>query len=104
MLLEDFDHDLPIAGGFGGSKDDPIVLLPEAGPDYVRIEYLVLRCLGIARNVEWKTTQQALMTYQGKQIDQIKIETKETTDTEIITTTTNYYFDVSSCIGRYPIP
>jgi len=100
MLLNDFGHDLPIAGGFGGSKDDPIVILPEAGSDYVKVEYTILQCLGVARQVEWKLVQQALSMYEGKQLDQMKIETKETTEKEIITTTTNYYFDVSACIAR----
>jgi hypothetical protein len=100
LLLNNFDVDLPISGGFGGSKDDPIILLAEARPDYVATEYTILRCIGMVRRVEWKQKQQTLLMHMGRFLDQIKIETIETSETEIITSTVNYYFDVSACINH----
>lgn len=100
ILLSDFNLDLPLAGGFGGSKDDPIIILPEARPDYVAVEYAILRCIGIVRRVEWKLKRQTLLHYKGKTLDQMKIETIETTEAEIITSTVNYYFDVSACMNH----
>ena len=37
---------------------------------------------------------QALMLHNGRYIDQIKIETVETTNTEVITQIENYYFNI----------
>jgi len=37
------------------------------------------------------------MYRNDRAIDQVKIETEETTETEIITTVTNDYFDMTDC-------
>lgn len=50
MLLRDFDIDLPISGGTGNSKDNPIIIGLTKNP--AQVEYYVLECLGIGRNVE----------------------------------------------------
>lgn len=92
MLLRDFDIDLPISGGTGNSKDNPIVISPTKNP--VEVEYDVLNCLGIGRNVEWKTLGQEFFTYNGKRMDKIKIEVISLTETQIITTIENYYFQL----------
>lgn len=74
------------------------MILPEAGSGYVAVEYTVLRCLGAGRGIDWKVIGQVLMSYNGRDLDQIKIETVETTETQIITQTENYYFDVTDLI------
>jgi hypothetical protein len=100
MLKEDFGIDLPISGGIGNSRDGPVVIHYRVPNDYVAVEHTVLRCLGTGRRVEWKLLQQTLIEHNGRKLDQMKIETKETTDTEIITQIENYYFDVTECLGR----
>jgi len=56
--------------------------------------------LGIGRRIEWKLIQQTLQNLDGRKIEQMKIETKQTTATEIITQIENYYFDITECFGR----
>lgn len=92
LLKQDFDLDLPISGGSGNSKDNPIIIEPTRNP--VDVEYAVLKCLGIGRNVQWKFLRQEFFTYNGKRMDKIKIEVVELTDTQIITTIENYYFQL----------
>jgi len=100
MLKEDFGIDLPISGGTGNSRDRPVVIQYRVPNDYVAVEHTVLRCLGIGRRVKWKLLQQALIEHNGRKLDQMKIETERTTDTQVITQIENYYFDVSECLGR----
>lgn len=100
LLKADFGMDFPISGGTGNSKDSPIVIHYQEPNDYVGVEYGVLRCLGIGRRIEWKLIQQTLLNCDGRRIEQMKIETKETTATQIITQVENYYFDITECFGR----
>jgi hypothetical protein len=57
---------------------------------------LVLRGLGHGRGVFWRCLNQNLLGDKWPGIEQFKIETIELTDSEIITQTENYYFDVSA--------
>lgn len=89
----------PISGGIGNSKESPIVIHYQKPNDYVGVEYGVLRCLGAGRRVEWKLIEQTVLDYGGRKIEQMKIETKQNTETEIIKRVENYYFDITDCFG-----
>lgn len=98
ILRDDFDIDFPISGGTGSSIDNPIVIHRQEPNDYTFVEYGVLRCLGVGRGIEWKLVRQGVMHHNGRTLDQLKIETKEVTETEIITQVENYYFDITECV------
>lgn len=66
--------------------------------DYIGVEYHILKLIAIGRNIEWKTIQQNLLHCEGRKIDQIKIQTKLKTETELITQIENYYFDITECM------
>lgn len=100
LFKADFGIDFPISGGSGNSRDTPIVIHHQVPNDYVGVENGVLRCLGIGRRIEWTLLQQSLIEHNGQKLDQLKIETKQTTPTGIITQVENYYFDVTECFGR----
>lgn len=100
LLRSDFKIDFPISGGTGDSKSSPIVIHYQVPNDYVGVEYGILRCLGIGRRIEWKLIQQTLLNCDGQMIEQMMIETKQTTETQIITQVENYYFDITECFGR----
>ena len=55
--------------------------------------------LGRGRGIFWRTLTRALLGDKWPGIEQFKIETVELTDTEIITQTEAYYFDVSAMIA-----
>ena len=97
-LAEDFDIDFPISGGTGNSRDNAIVIHRQIPNDYTAVEYGILRCLGIGRRIEWKVIQQGVLKHIGRTLDQLKIETKETTETEVVTRIENYYFDITDCV------
>ena len=99
LIKSDFDIDFPISGGTGNSHDNPIVIHKQVPNDYVSVEYGILRCLGIGRRIEWKVIQQSLIEHDGRKFDQLKIETKETTESEVVTQIENYYFDITECFG-----
>lgn len=100
LLKSDFGLDFPISGGTGSSINTPIVIHYEV-PNYpVGVERGVLHCLGLARGIEWKLVEQSLLEHNGRRIDQITIETKETTPTQIVTQIENYYFDITECLDQ----
>ena len=99
LLEKDFIVDLPISGGFGNSIDNTIIIHRYGINDYVGTEHFILKCLGIGRRIEWKILGQELLTHDSKKIDKIIIETKQLTESEIITQIENYYFDVTDCFG-----
>lgn len=99
LLEQDFGQPLPISGGDGNSIDNPIIIHRTPMNDYVGVEYYILKCLGIGRRIKWKMLGQMLLENDGKKIDQIKIETEELTETQVITTVENYYFDITECFG-----
>lgn len=89
MLKNDFGMDLQIAGGFGQSRGDPIIILPSSDAEANQTEMLALRGLGKGRKVFWRTLATDNVS---ETIVQHKIETKEVTKSEVITQTENYYF------------
>jgi hypothetical protein len=99
LLKADFDIDFPISGGIGNSRDNPIVIHRMVPNDYTSVEYDILRCLGTGRRIEWKVIKQSLLNHNGRTLDQLKLETKEITEDEVITQLENYYFDITECYG-----
>lgn len=98
LLERDFNIDFPISGGPGNSRDRAIKIHRTLPNDYTSVEYGILRCLALGRGVTWKLIQQSTLHQNGRTLDQLKIETEEITEKEIITQVENYYFDISECV------
>jgi hypothetical protein len=98
LLRDDFGIDFPISGGAGNSRDNPIIIHKGIPNDYTSIEYAILRRLGTGRRIEWKVIQQAVIHHKGRTMDQLNIETRQLTDSEVITQIENYYFDITECV------
>ena len=98
-LKRDFGLDLPIGSGSGTSRDDPIVILTSDPRVAALTQMLVLRCIGTALERLWRVKAKTLLEGEWGNIEQIKIETKELTATEIITQRINHYFDVSASVA-----
>ena len=102
LLKKDFGIDYPISGGTGNSKDNPIVVHYEFPNGYTSVEYAVIRCIATGRRIQWKFLQQSLMHHDGRELDQLKIETKWREDNQLITQVENYYFDITECFANHP--
>ncbi len=98
LIKKDFNIDYPISGSTASSQDNPIVIHRQEPNNPTSVEMGIIRCVGIARGVEWEVIEQRLIDYDGRYVDQITIETKETTETEIITQLESYFFDITECI------
>jgi hypothetical protein len=96
LLKRDFSFDLKISGGFGQSRDDPIVVTAFDPAEAAATEMRVLRGIGKGRGILWRTLARTPLKHEGLSLEQVKIETKEVTDNEIITQRENYYFDVGA--------
>ena len=101
LLLRDWGTELPICGGYGRSREDPIVVTTLDAEGTALTQCLALRGLGRGRGVFWRTIAHALLGDQWPGIEQFKIETIELTKKQIVTQTENYYFDVSSMIAAH---
>ncbi len=100
LLKNDFNIDFPISGSTASSQDNPIVIHKHDRHDHSSVEYGILRCIGFARGVEWEFIEHRSVEHNGKYLDQLTIETKKTTATEIITQLESYYFDISECVDN----
>jgi hypothetical protein len=95
LLKKDFNIDLNISGG-DGKKDAPIIIQDKDRSAAALTEIQVLRGLGRGRGILWRTQGKNLFESNGKKIEQFKIETKEVSETKIVTQLENYYFDISA--------
>lgn len=96
LLLRDWGTDLPIRGGYGQSRQDPIIITV-ADPETVAVtEMSTIGGLARGRGVFWRLLARTLLGDAWPHIEQIEIETVAIGATEIITQTENYYFDVTA--------
>ncbi len=105
LLLGGLGIELPIRGGYGGSREDPIIITAPDADGVARARLLTLHALGRGRGIFWRTVAQSLLGDEWPGIEQFKIETVRLTETQMITRTENFYFDVSAAIAlrrRWP--
>lgn len=105
MLKRDFNLEPNISGGFGQTRDDPVVLLDSDPIDASMTQMQVLKGLGMGKGILWRILERNPIVVGSANIEQIVIETKELKESEIITQQENYYFDVSlaNALGK-PLP
>jgi len=103
FLKDDFGIDFPISGGLGNSREDPIIIHHTIPNDYTSVEYAILQCLGLSREIAWKLVQQFTLNHNERTLDQLKIETTQVTEREIITEVENFYFDITECVDVNPV-
>ena len=101
LVQRDCGLNLNIAGGFGGSPNDPIVVNSLDPLEVASTEMLILRCIGRGRSILWRTLSGKPIESDGKWLAQVKIETKEINSTEIVRQRENYYFDVSAADPKH---
>jgi len=94
-LKRDFGLDLPIGPGSGSSRDDPLLILASDPHTVALTQMLVLRCIGVALQRLWRIVARVPMQGELANIDQVKIEARYLTATQIITDQVNHYFEVS---------
>lgn len=97
ILEEDFGVDLPISGGKGSSKEDPIVINKHEKNDCSSIEYTILNYINLGRGVNWKIVQQEKFIYEERHLEKIRIETV-TIGKELSSQFESYYFDITECV------
>ena len=99
QIKRDFDLDLPIGSGSASGRDDPLVILASDPHDVALTEMLLLRCFGEVFDKLWRVRARIAMDGPWRNVEQLKVVTKQLTATEVITEEVNYYFDVSALIA-----
>lgn len=92
QIKKDFGVDLPISGGTGSSVDDPVIIDPKH-KDWSDVEYSFIKYVNQALGRSWKLVEQTRIEYNGRNIDQLKLEI-DGDDKNYC----NYYFDVTDDI------
>jgi hypothetical protein len=95
LLLGGLGAELPIRGGYGCSREDAIIIAKPDADGVAMTRLLTMQALGKGRGVFWRTLANTLLGDQWPGIEQFKIETVRLTETQIVTRTENFYFDVS---------
>ncbi len=99
LLLGGLGIELPIRGGYGGSREDPIIITVPDADGVALTRFQTLHALGRGRGIFWRTVANTLLGDEWSGIEQFKIETVRLTETQMITRTENFYFDVSAAIA-----
>jgi hypothetical protein len=98
-LLRDWGTDPPISGGSGGSREDPIIVTATDPKTVALTQLLALSGIGRGRGIFWHAIGRTMLGEQWPGIEQFKVQTVELTDTQVVTQTENYYFDVSAMMS-----
>ena len=98
LLRSHSGREFPISGGFGETVDAPILIHRQTPNDYVALEYEILDCLCRGRLVRWKLQQQTLLEHEGRKIDRMTIETRQSLNPDAAVQVENIYFDVTECL------
>jgi hypothetical protein len=101
LLLGGLGTELPIRGGYGCSREDAIVITKPDADGVALTRLRTMQALGKGRGVFWRTIANVLLGDQWPGIEQYKIETVRLTETQVITRTENFYFDVSEMMTAY---
>jgi hypothetical protein len=96
LLLRDWGTDLPIRGGYGQSRDAPIVVTSSDAKDVARTQMMTLRGIGRGRGVFWRKLDRRLLGPEWPGIEQFKIETVTIHADQLVTQVENYYFETSA--------
>jgi hypothetical protein len=99
LLLGGLGTELPIRGGYGGSREDPIIITAPDANGVALTRFQTLHALGRGRGIFWRTVANTLLGEEWPGIEQFKIETVRLTETQMITRTENFYFDVSAAMA-----
>jgi hypothetical protein len=99
LMLRDWGTELPIRGGYGQSREDPIVVTTPEAENVALTQVLILRGLGRGRGIFWRAITHALLGDQWQAFSSSRSRRLKLTDTQITTQSENYYFDVSAMIA-----
>jgi hypothetical protein len=98
LLFQNFGVQLPIAGGVRNSIENAVMIQYGIPNNYVSMEYLYLKYIGLGRGISWKTIGQEYFERDRKHYDKITIEVTPFENEE--PHHENYYFDITDCFGK----
>jgi hypothetical protein len=90
--------DLPIAGGFGKSINEPVIIESQTGGNYRQVERDYINYICKCMHLNWELIQHELIPFGELRIEKVKFKTQETTPKKIIIKKEEYYFDITDCV------
>lgn len=91
QLRADFGIDLPISGGSGNSRSDPIVLELQCPDEASKIEMTVAKCIYGRLGMHWRSVAKSIVE---STIQKHTFEVKFAEGDQIVTERRNFYFDL----------
>ena len=98
MLHKDFGIDLPIAGGWGQSADDPIVLTSQDPGEAALVQLEIARRIYGVQGWYWRQIDRTSAGVVGADVEKFSSEVKYIEGDQVVTEKRNLYFDFSSVI------
>ena len=98
MLHKDFGIDLPIAGGWGQSADDPILLTSQDPDEAALVQLEIARRIYGVQGWYWRQIERTSAGVVGADIEKFSSEVKYIEGDQVVTEKRNLYFDLSSVI------
>lgn len=96
LLLRDWGYDLPISGGYGNTRTDPIVINSSDPAAVTRTQSKILAGFGAGRGIYWRRLGREMLGVDHHGIEKLKTQTIQLTADEKITQTEARYFDISA--------
>lgn len=99
-LLADFGRDLPITGGVGQNRHDPIVLTALESSIASDTIAEVLKCIYGTLGWYWQIVQWDSVEPGASLVEKVSVTVRYALETEVVTERRSLYFDVSHVKGR----
>jgi hypothetical protein len=96
ILNDTFEIDLPIAGGYGNSVEDAIIIECETSKDGIAMEYKIVNYLMLLLDKSGNLERQELVHEEDKQYDKIIMSMEEDPETFY-----EFYFDITKFYGKF---
>jgi hypothetical protein len=95
ILKDTFEVDLPIAGGYGNSPEDAIIIECEKSGDGIELEYKIVNYLMLLLDKSGNLERQELVHEEDKHYDKIIMSLEDDPETFY-----EFYFDITKFYGK----
>lgn len=96
ILKDTFEVELPIAGGYGNSPEDAIVIESVNSKEGIAMEYKIVNYLMLLLDKSGNLERQELVQEEDKHYDKIIMSLEDDPETFY-----EFYFDISSFCGKF---
>ena len=95
MLYQDFGKKFPIAGGWGQSAKDPILVVMQSPEEAALVKLEITRTIYGALGWYWRQIERVSVAVDSGYVEKCSFEVKYLENDQVVTAVRNLYFDLS---------